>query len=99
MLALPSEITHSQARACSANLRASLATSGADAAADVDGYGQAVVLDASQLVKFDSSALAVMLQCRRAALAAGGSFGVHNLTPRLQQLANMYGVDSLLTPT
>ena len=56
-----------------------------------------VVLDASQLVKFDSSALAVMLQCRREALAAGKNFAVHGLTPPLAKLAELYGVDSLLT--
>lgn len=87
MIVLPPEITHSQARACA------LAVSQNMQAAS----GSQVVLDASQLAKFDSSALAVMLQCRREALAAGKNFTVHGLTPPLAKLAELYGVESLLT--
>lgn len=87
MLVLPPEITHSHARACALTVRQ-------DMTAVPDSQ---VVLDASQLVKFDSSALAVMLQCRREALAAGKKFVVHGLTPPLAKLAALYGIESLLS--
>lgn len=57
---------------------------------------QAVVVDASSLTVFDSSALAILLQCRRQALAAGKTFAVLGAPARLRQLAQVYGVDSLI---
>ena len=54
------------------------------------------VLDASGLTEFDSSALAVLLECRRQALAAGKAFSVRGLPPRLRQLAGLYGVGDLI---
>jgi phospholipid transport system transporter-binding protein len=56
-----------------------------------------VVLDASALTQFDSSALAVMLACRRTALAAGKTFAVNGLPPALSQLAGLYGVVELIS--
>ena len=58
-----------------------------------------VVVDAQQLVEFDSSALAVLLACRRAALAAGKQFAVKSLPGKLAQLATLYGVGQLLMPS
>ena len=58
--------------------------------------GTSVVADASNLQAFDSSALAVLLDCRREALAAGKTFSVHQLPPRLRELAALYGVAELL---
>ena len=58
-----------------------------------------VVIDAGALIQFDSSVLAVMLACRRAALAAGKSFAVHGLPPKLSQLAGLYGVAELVPET
>mgnify|MGYP002136366403 CR=1 FL=1 len=43
--------------------------------------------NASALVRFDSSALAVLLECPREALHDGKGFGVRGLAPRLQALA------------
>jgi phospholipid transport system transporter-binding protein len=86
MLVLPPEITHSQARACVLAMSQEIT-----AVRDSE-----VVLDATQLIKFDSSALAVMLQCRREALAQGKAFAVHGLTPHLAELAALYGVEDLL---
>ena len=57
---------------------------------------EAVLVDASALVRFDSSALAVLLECRREALHDGKGFGVRGLAPRLQALAQLYGVAELL---
>ena len=56
----------------------------------------AVVADASALQEFDSSALAVLLACRREALAAGKAFSVHGMSDRLLQLATLYGVAELI---
>ena len=53
-------------------------------------------VDASALVSFDSSALAVLLECRRLALISGLSFFVLNASPRLAQLATLYGVVELM---
>lgn len=86
MLVLPSEIKLAQARNCAMAMSLEMA-----AVRDSQ-----VVMDASQLIKFDSSALAVMLQCRRAALAQGKSFAVQGLTPHLAELAALYGVEDLL---
>ena len=58
-----------------------------------------VVLDASALTEFDSSALAVLLECRREALAAGKGFSVRGLPARLRQLAGRYGVAELSPAT
>ena len=55
-----------------------------------------VVVDASGLTEFDSSAVAVLLECRRQALAAGKAFSVRGLPPRLRQLAGLYGVAELI---
>lgn len=86
MLVLPEQLTHAHAAACSRMLAQALRSE----------PGQQAVADASQLRVFDSSALAVLLDCRREALALGKSFAVNRLPPRLRQLAALYGVDGLL---
>ena len=58
----------------------------------------AVVVDASNLQQFDSSALAVLLECQRAADAWGKPFALRNAPPKLAALARLYGVDVLLMP-
>ena len=58
--------------------------------------GRDAVADASALRHFDSSALAVLLECRREALALGKHFYVSQLPPRLRALAALYGVGELL---
>jgi phospholipid transport system transporter-binding protein len=85
MLMLPAEITHSSARACAHMLVQALQRS-----------ESAVVADASALSHFDSSALAVLLECRREAQVAGKTFSVRALPARLRSLAIMYGVAELL---
>jgi phospholipid transport system transporter-binding protein len=55
-----------------------------------------VVVDAGNLRQFDSSALAVLLECQRLAQAFGKSFAVRNAPPKLAALAKLYGVDVLL---
>ena len=87
MLALPPQLTHELAAGFALDLKR-----------QVQLQAGAVVADASALQKFDSSALAVLLECRREALAAGKSFSVHGLPPRLLQLAALYGVEALISP-
>jgi len=55
------------------------------------------VVDASALQQFDSSALAILLECRRQALAAGKTFVVLGAPDRLLQLAGVYGVAALIS--
>jgi len=55
-----------------------------------------VVADATNLSRFDSSALAVLLACRRQAQALGRAFYVRGLPPRLRQLAGLYGIAELI---
>jgi phospholipid transport system transporter-binding protein len=88
VLKLPEVLTHAQASDCARSLKA--AVRAADA-----GDGR-IVADATALAQFDSSALAVLLDCRREALANGKTFFVRALPQRLRQLAGLYGVASLI---
>lgn len=87
MLTLPAVVTHAQALETARGLQALVASQAAG-----------VVLDATALTQFDSSTLAAMLACRRAALAVGKTFAVHSLPDRLAQLAGLYGVSELVPP-
>ena len=87
-LKLPSTLMHPQANACRDDWVAALR------AAPV---GEVWTVDASGLTDFDSSALAVLLACRREAMASGQSWAVTGLPPKLQALADLYGVMPLLS--
>lgn len=86
MLVLPAQLTHGDAPACCRMLAQALRSE----------PGAQAVADASALQRFDSSALAVLLECRREALALGKSFAVSQLPARLRELAALYGVADLL---
>jgi phospholipid transport system transporter-binding protein len=86
VLVLPAELTHAEATACCRMLAQALRSD----------PGRQAVADASALRHFDSSALAVLLDCRREALALGKTFAVRQLHPRLRSLATLYGVAELL---
>ena len=88
-LSLPTELTSAQATACLAELSAGLARAG---------DGSAVVVHAGALERFDSSALAVLLELRRTCAAAGRPYSVQALPERLHELARLYGVAQLLIP-
>ena len=88
MLKLPAALTHESAADFSQSLRQTVLSQPAD-----------VVADASALTDFDSSALAILLEYRREALAAGKSFSVQAAPPRLRQLAGLYGVADLIPAT
>ena len=85
MLVLPAEITHEQAVACCRML-----TQGLRSQADA-----AVVADASGLQRFDSSALAVLLELRREAASLGKTLAISRMPARLRELATLYGVAGL----
>ncbi len=87
VLNIPSELTNIQATAVLQRLGEQLAAES----------GPALTVDASAMERFDSSALAVLLQLRRDALALGKSFTVKGLPERLRALAGLYGVAELLT--
>lgn len=53
-------------------------------------------VDASALVDFDSSALAVLLACRRMASAAQAALVVDGAPAKLVRLASLYGLEGLL---
>jgi phospholipid transport system transporter-binding protein len=57
-----------------------------------------ITVDASSLKHFDSSVLAVMLECQRLAHAWGKGFGVRRAPAKLTQLARLYGIDEMLLP-
>ena len=86
MLVLPSELTHRQASATLAMLLQGLRAD----------KGPQLVVDAGALQVFDSSALAVLLECRREALAIHKTLSIKDLPPALAGMAALYGVDSLL---
>ena len=88
MLTLPPVLTHAVAAGFARGLKPELFTAGP----------AEVVADAGALQQFDSSALAVLLECRRHALAAGRHFSVRGAPARLRELAELYGVAELIPP-
>ena len=83
MLALPTKLTISDASAAVASL--------APAAAQGSG---ALVVDASALAEFDSSAIATLLELRRQ--APGRAFSVKGAPKAMVDLATLYGVADLI---
>jgi phospholipid transport system transporter-binding protein len=87
-LKFPSRLMHGQANACLAQWVAQLPAA----------LPPAVALDASDLAEFDSSALAILLELRRELFGRGSALQVQGLSPRLRELAGLYGVIDLLQP-
>ena len=86
LLALPPTLTHRETRSTLAPLLQGLRMQ----------PEALLVVDASALQVFDSSALAVLLECRRQALAEHKTFAVRGLPVALAGLAALYGVAELL---
>ena len=86
MLLLPTKITIAEARDTQRLLAQGLQS-------EPDG---GVVINASGLQQFDTSALAVLLECERLAQAYGRAFEVRDPPAKLSALAKLYGVDGLL---
>ena len=83
MLALPAKLDIAEASAALPALAAQLGQSSG-----------ALVVDASALREFDSSAIATLLELRRQ--AAGRTFSVSGAPTAMVELATMYGVAELL---
>ena len=88
VLKFPAVLTHGVASAFFRTLANDMASQPTD-----------VVVDASALSQFDSSAMAILLECRRQAHAAGKTFSVQHAPERLLQLANVYGIAALISVT
>lgn len=73
------------------------AKSAAEAIARAAGEGSGPLqVDARALHAFDTSAIAVLLEGRRSALAAGRTFSVQGAPAAMVELAGLYGVAGLL---
>lgn len=86
MLTLPPQMTLLQAKQTLTSLSAAVSTT----------TEASVVIDAAALQQIDTSALAVLLECRRRAEALQKNFEVIHVPSRLMELARLYGVDGLL---
>jgi phospholipid transport system transporter-binding protein len=87
MLLLPATLTAREVRNTLRMLKQALEKEQGDGA---------VVVDASPLQRFDSSALAALLELDRMAQAWGRGFAVRSAPAKLVALAKLYGVDALL---
>ncbi len=83
---LPAVLTHELAAQLEREIKSQVLAQPAD-----------VVVDAAALQEFDSSALALLLACRREAMSAGKSFSVRSLPARVEQLAGLYGIAGLIS--
>ena len=83
---LPERLTLDQAVPTLAQLKQALASQ----------PGPQVVLDASALHEFDTSAVAVLLELRRVLQPQGRTMLVQHAPQRLRDLVTLYGVQELL---
>jgi phospholipid transport system transporter-binding protein len=83
---LPATLTHREATATLKSLAGMFASAS----------GGVTRIDASALKQFDTSAVAVLLECRRLAQQAGQRLQVDGAPGPLLELARLYGVDDLL---
>ena len=86
LLTLPSDLRHINAAACLVQLQLQIRSS-ADAEVEIQAGG---------LADFDSSALAVLLGCRREAESLSKLLKFKQFPPKLRELALLYGVSELL---
>ena len=92
MLMLPAVLTHADVPAVLRLFRETLEKAAATGTVDA----AMLTVDGSALQQFDSSALAVLLECQRMARGRGRAFAVQSLPDQLTELARLYGVDGLL---
>jgi phospholipid transport system transporter-binding protein len=92
MLLLPAVITHAEVPHVLSLFKQTLEQAAAQGNVDA----AMLTVDGSALQHFDSSALAVLLECQRMARAKGRAFAVQSLPAKLTELARLYGVDGLL---
>ena len=88
MYVLPNTLTLAQANAAVQSIEQVLAQGGVEKGA--------LVVDASALRSFDTSAIAVLLEARRLAQAAGRALLVRGAPPAMVELSGLYGVQALI---
>jgi len=86
LLILPADLRHGNAAACLAKLQFQIQSS----------TEKEVEIQAGALADFDSSALAVLLGCRREAESLSKSLKFKQFPAKLRELALLYGVSDLL---
>jgi phospholipid transport system transporter-binding protein len=86
VLILPATLTATEARDTLAMLSQAL---------EREPHG-VVVVDASALTRFDSAALALLLEIKRLALSFDRGFELRDPPARLVSLATVYGIDSVM---
>jgi phospholipid transport system transporter-binding protein len=86
LLSLPPDLRHGNAAACLAKLQAQIRN---NPNSDVE-------IQVGQLTDFDSSALAVLLGCRREAVSLSKTLKFKQFPAKLRELAQLYGVSELL---
>jgi phospholipid transport system transporter-binding protein len=86
LLILPADLRHSNAAACLAQLQTQIRSS----------TDKQIEIQAGDLSDFDSSALAVLLGCRREAESLSKSLKFKQFPAKLRELALLYGVSELL---
>ncbi len=93
---LPASLTLDEARKVMARLGDELRRPGADAASNASVVD--CVVDASGLEHFDSSALAILIECHRLAARrpGGGSLRIDGAPQALKELARLYGLTELV---
>ena len=110
MLALPETLTLAEAKAAVQAIEQALGEVPGDAAATAQNAADNVVdnavnnafasvpfiVDASGLRSFDTAAIAVLIEARRLAQAAGRSLAVRGAPASMLALAEIYGVAGLL---
>ncbi len=87
MLLLPATLTSREARVTLRMLTQALRSEGSEGP---------VIVEAAPLQHLDSSALAVLLEIERLAIAWGRAFVVRGAPAKLAALAKLYGVEQLL---
>jgi len=87
MLLLPATLTSREARVTLRMLTQALRSEGSEGP---------VIVEAAPLQQLDSSALAVLLEIERLAIAWGRAFVVRGAPAKLAALAKLYGVEQLL---
>ena len=83
---LPAAVTMGQASAVLRTLEAALADPASDS----------LCVDASALEELDTAAIALLLQAQRLAIRRGVRFELKDAPRKLTDLAQLYGVESLL---
>lgn len=98
VLHLPENVTFKSAMECQIILAKSISDFSKklrQGNSDKSGHAY-ITLDAQAIKEFDSSVLAVLLECHRLVAREGLGLVVSNVSAQMHELAKLYGVDKLL---